>query len=500
MIRRCAAFLLSVAIATLCLAAPPLPALNIDLAQTTVSGISSGAFMAVQMGVAHSRDVRGVATTAGGPYYCASSGSRVGPGLTRAIAHCMQGDPAVPAQPITASDLAQMRAAARAWSAHGAIDDVVNLTRQTVWLFHGYNDGIVKAPVTDALFKWYDGLVPDGNVFYKNELRAAHAQVSASCGVTGAKRCQTCATTGGDFINACADGAANAPLYDAAGAALQMFYGPLQRTPTAQLHHKPARFDQQPYILDDGVPSLPLKISMAKAGYVFVPAACAAGEPCRLHIAFHGCQQQAEKIGTAFVAKAGFNEWAEANHIVVLYPQTVAAIAPPLTPLNPQGCWDWWGYSDFGFDAAGHYATRDGAQIKAVWNMAQALARGATPADATPAAGDASKLEVIDASARQIALVWTPAANAASYRIERDGQTVGTQTAPQTTWADRGLQATTRYRYRVIAIDANGISQAASNEAQATTAQDAPSCDPYFSLAKGQPVTRDNVPTTKVCP
>ena len=37
----------------------------------SVSGISSGAFMAVQMGVAFSKDIVGLGAIAGGPYYCA---------------------------------------------------------------------------------------------------------------------------------------------------------------------------------------------------------------------------------------------------------------------------------------------------------------------------------------------------------------------------------------------------------------------------------------------
>ena len=48
-----------------------LPAYNVDLHETTVSGISSGAYMAVHFGVAHSAIVKGVGTTAGGPYLCA---------------------------------------------------------------------------------------------------------------------------------------------------------------------------------------------------------------------------------------------------------------------------------------------------------------------------------------------------------------------------------------------------------------------------------------------
>jgi poly(3-hydroxybutyrate) depolymerase len=50
----------------------------------------------------------------------------------------------------------------------------------------------------------------------------------------------------------------------------------------------------------------------------------------------HGCLQYSGLVGDVFVRNAGYNGWAEANNIVVLYPQ-----AHP-TPLNPKGCFDWY--------------------------------------------------------------------------------------------------------------------------------------------------------------
>jgi len=43
-----------------------------------------------------------------------------------------------------------------------------------------------------------------------------------------------------------------------------------------------------------------------------------------------------------------------------------------LSPQNPNGCWDWWGYTDsFMTDT---YATKDGKQMAAIWEMASDLA------------------------------------------------------------------------------------------------------------------------------
>jgi poly(3-hydroxybutyrate) depolymerase len=52
-------------------------------------------------------------------------------------------------------------------------------------------------------------------------------------------------------------------------------------------------------------------------------------------VAFHGCLQNYETVGDAFVSGAGYNGHAELNNIVVIYPQTIAI------EDNPKGCFDW---------------------------------------------------------------------------------------------------------------------------------------------------------------
>ena len=47
------------------------PPIMLDIKESSISGISSGAFMAVQFGVSWSSIVKGVGVIAGGPYYCA---------------------------------------------------------------------------------------------------------------------------------------------------------------------------------------------------------------------------------------------------------------------------------------------------------------------------------------------------------------------------------------------------------------------------------------------
>src|ERR1044072_458404 len=77
--------------------AAELPALDAARDATSVSGISSGAYMAGQFGMARAKDVVGAGIIAGGPYGCSESlfaDVIPGPGsallnLTKAINGCM---------------------------------------------------------------------------------------------------------------------------------------------------------------------------------------------------------------------------------------------------------------------------------------------------------------------------------------------------------------------------------------------------------------------------
>jgi poly(3-hydroxybutyrate) depolymerase len=472
--------------------------------------------MAVQMGVAHSAAVKGVAATAGGPYFCALDAALGGNDSSTAIARCMQGDPLYGVRPITTGNLDQMEKTARDWAAAGKIDPVSNLAKQAVWVFHGYNDGIVKRPVSQALIDWYGRFTPSNQIFHKDTLNAAHAQISTACSSTGANNCNTCPTTGNKFINACADQpAVSGQLYDAAGTALQWFYGPLSRTDSAKLGTQAQPFSQLPYLKSRGgkAAAKPDDIAMGETGYVYIPQACQQGQPCRLHIAFHGCSQSATSIGMDFVNGAGVNEWADANHIVVLYPQakpTLAAVGP--VPTNPMGCWDWWGYNDrqdlttLGAKA-GYYATKDGVQIAAVWRMVEQLA--AKGQAQTPAKASAAAPRALDQSANQIVLRWQEVSNATAYRVYRaaPGQAASAvgQAVSQPFLVDGGLSPSTRYTYTVRPV-VKGKEGKDSAPASTTTArQPTQHCDPYFSLTLNTPVKKVSyppfaLPTSDVCP
>ena len=116
-----ALFLALLLIASAARAQVALGSYDVRLDETTVSGISSGAYMAVQFGTAWSSIVRGVGAFAGGPYYCAQDS------VSTATGTCQIGTPSVPA----------LTSATDSYAASGAIDPTGNLARQKIWIFSG---------------------------------------------------------------------------------------------------------------------------------------------------------------------------------------------------------------------------------------------------------------------------------------------------------------------------------------------------------------------------
>jgi poly(3-hydroxybutyrate) depolymerase len=323
------------------LAAPELPPLGAHTQGLTVSGVSSGGYMAVQFQVAHSKLVRGAGVLAGGPYYCAEGST------FRALTNCMS-----PASWSPLPSTAQMKSRVETLALSGRIDPPINLRDDRVWLLSGGRDHTVEAPVMDTLAAFYREWLPAGAIQYVKPADAGHAMIS-----TADPTANACNTSEPPFINRCGD-------LDAAGELLKHLLGPLQAQ-NSPVRGEMISFDQRPFI--DGKA---IDASLADEGYAYVPKACL-NNACRVHVVFHGCRQSAAQIGRRFVETAGYNSWADSNRLIVLYPQTVPrngfAGGSLKWVFNPKGCWDWWGYS--GID----YHTRDGVQIKAVRAMIERL-------------------------------------------------------------------------------------------------------------------------------
>jgi len=301
-------------------AADVLQSYHIDSNKISVSGVSSGGYMAAQLGVAYSQTFMGVGSVAGGIYWCAKGDSR------RAQTVCMN-------QPEAVKVDEHLRRAQQ-WELDGAIDPLANVARQKVFLFASPQDFIIRPLHTDKLAEFYGGLGAGGNVLAEKSIRAAHGFPTLDQG------------------NACGMGFSPWLLkcnYDAAGEMLKHFHGALQPRGTA-VPVNLKKFSQAEFDARGGF--------FFANGWIYVPTKCAAGEKCALHVALHGCQMNPDYIQDKFVSLAGYNEWAETNNIVVLYPQSAKRGSE-----NPYACWDW-----FGFGGA-DYSVKTGVQMSAIKSM-----------------------------------------------------------------------------------------------------------------------------------
>lgn len=333
--------------------AQELPRYHIDPQRVTVSGISSGGYMAVQVDVAFSGSVHGVGVVAGGPFQCARSGAL--DYTTTAVTVCTgimghSGDP----------DLDKVMELTRDAGERKVIDDPSNLCGQPVYLYSGTADTVVPQGVMSVLKGFYEktaGCGKRADIAYVSDQPVVHAYV-----VDDPK------------LISCADLAKlpaekRAPYicngdYDTAGAILKHLYGKLKaKTAPVAAHLK--TFSQKPFIMH---PYSATQDAMHESGHVYVPAACEKGAVCGLHVAIHGCHQNQDESKDAFYTQTGYNGWAEANNIIVLYPQA-KAVGSIMDPINPEGCWDFWGYNRVDF------YQRGGPQLSAIAKMINQLSK-----------------------------------------------------------------------------------------------------------------------------
>ncbi|WP_266169075.1 extracellular catalytic domain type 2 short-chain-length polyhydroxyalkanoate depolymerase [Dyella subtropica] len=313
--------------------ATSLPRLKLESSRVAVAGLSSGAYMATQVQLAYPERFPNVALVAGGPYGCA------GGKLEVALGACMKGTPA--------PDVPALVARARQRAEAGEIGALKSLARARVYVLHGKDDAVVAPSVAEASATFYEQL-RDGDPALKGmQVRDDGARAFAH-NLPIAASGDDCDKSTAPYLGHCG--------FDAAGEIFSQLFGKPSRA-AGEAKGELRRFDQNAY-RPDGADAF-----LADEGYVYLPQACLAGKPCGLLVAFHGCKQNATAVGEAFVKDAGFNRWADVYGVAVLYPQTRASMAP----LNPQACWDWWGYSGADYDS------RHGVQLRWLVNAVGAL-------------------------------------------------------------------------------------------------------------------------------
>ncbi|XP_053572209.1 uncharacterized protein LOC128662445 [Bombina bombina] len=295
-----------------------------NINSVSVSGLSSGSYMANQFHLAYSKRIVGAALFAGGPYFCAQGS------MTTALNACMK-------LPLSIN-VETLKSKAQSYVTSLLLDPLSNLAGSKVFIFSGSRDTVVVPGVVKKLEEFYRAYMSTG-IQTVYDIPAEHGMPTDSYG--GA-----CGTTNTDYINNC--------NYNGAYEALDHIHGGLVKpSSSATLTGELILYDQVEYFKW----AAPSTYGIDTAGYIYVPSACKNGASCSLHIAFHGCLQGREKVGDKFARYAGYNQVADLNNFIILYPQAKSNFS------NPNGCWDWWGFSSIA------YANKNGYQMTGVERM-----------------------------------------------------------------------------------------------------------------------------------
>jgi poly(3-hydroxybutyrate) depolymerase len=270
--------------------------------------------MAGQLQIVHSKEIVGAGLVAGGPFGCAASQAdsflpSIAQNLSKAFEDCLNGG-GIP-------DVSTLVELTKELAKAGAIDPLADLSKDRVYLFSGGVDRIVARSVVEAAKRFYiEAGLPQENVALMTREDAGHSILTTDRG-------NACGLSGTPFVSDCD--------YDQAGAILKWIYGELN-APAERPKGKFLVFAQSRYA--EGVGN-----GLSSEGVIYIPEACTDKACCRLHIALHGCEQNRDQVGMAFIEGSGFAGWADTNNLVILFPQVEASI------LNPKACWDWWGYT-----------------------------------------------------------------------------------------------------------------------------------------------------------
>jgi poly(3-hydroxybutyrate) depolymerase len=74
-------------------------------------------------------------------------------------------------------------------------------------------------------------------------------------------------------------------------------------------------------------------------GIIYIPEACVQSpNDCILHVNYHGCTARDWPDREVWANTINLNEYAEANNMVILYPQSFGS------KINGVGCWNWSDY------------------------------------------------------------------------------------------------------------------------------------------------------------
>ena len=270
-----------------------------------------------------------------------------------------------PLTPQTGPNAEKLAALARATAQAGEIDDVANLADDRVYIFTGSADQVVYSDVVARTRHFYELLgVKAKSIRYDDTVAAGHSIITDNPEDSPLDANQPPYINRGGFMQS----------HDI----LTHIHGPL-KPPAAKPAGRLVRFDQTEFFGGES------RASMSEFGYAYVPRAVEEGASARVHIALHGCKQGYNYVnyvngrpdtgnqppyGNRYFTTTGYNELADTNNIVVVYPQAQGSDGNGTQ--NPDGCWDWWGFTSPDPQRPDYYS-REAIQIKAIHGMLERL-------------------------------------------------------------------------------------------------------------------------------
>ncbi len=397
-----------------------LPSIGLAQSPLTISGISSGGFMAAQMGVIYSSQISGVATVAGGFYFCAGNHmqdklkqaedlklfdlslyqtqidtSKVIEGRPQEIVQISPNNPTYQAVGVCMQnpDKAKIDWPAVDQNETDHLIDPTNLIRnQKILIYQGSGDHVVHPEMKDKLKEFYHEMkVPDSNLKLVGTTGAHNFP-------TDLKDQNSCFSQSVPYISSC--------QLDLAGEILKHLTG--LQNPIRSLDREANEKNLYQVTQELTGPDANLRPkSVADYGYLAASDFCLNHpEQCSVHVALHGCEmsdsfdsvfdkvysdsakkgylkmrtekesfpmsplpyleQRTIRYGALrFALNSGYLDYVAQNKLIVLFPQTW--ITEDNYPLNPKGCWDWYGWT------GRSYATNQGAEPRWLMSWIQSI-------------------------------------------------------------------------------------------------------------------------------
>lgn len=382
--------------------------LTLNLQAYSISGISSGAFMAAQMGVIYSSDITSVGLVAGGFFNCAGnqfqtalqSAFKLGAGnkiffatefdlVAPAQGHLNETIKISPQNPIYQSvqicmkhpDEASINLdALKEFEIKNLIAPLANIQNQKILLYQGQLDQVVNPKMLTKNVEFYKSQnVSDENIKIIDNPNGAHTFP------TDDKKLNPCDAQGPPYVSSCDLNLAGEILKQALG--------------TPELARNTDDDITLLHIVNQKTSDTTPE-SIGNYGYLGASPFCLENPSlCQIHVALHGCEMsdafdqklddkfseyiklgflemykkserppwrfylpviedQIPQMGAlAFVKEGGYMDYVnDQNRLMVLFPQTW--ITEKNYPGNPKGCWDWYGVS------GDNYQTNQGAEPK----------------------------------------------------------------------------------------------------------------------------------------